>query len=45
MSKIENPKKLSQQKNQHLSTQCSETFYRVFSEKYVFQLQNVVQRL
>jgi hypothetical protein len=32
MSKIENPKKLSQQKNQHLFTQCSEAFLQDFSK-------------
>jgi hypothetical protein len=41
MSKNENPKKLSQQKNQHLFTQCSERKYRVFRQVYyIYVIQN-----
>jgi hypothetical protein len=41
MSKNENPKKLSQQKNQHLFTQCSERKYGVFRQfYYIYVIQN-----
>jgi hypothetical protein len=41
MSKNENPKKLSQQKNQHLFTQCSEKKYGVFRQiYYIYVIQN-----